>query len=60
MTCKTRKDDGMGLPTYKEIKEEMYKGTSQPVTTEDHMKYFYGALVKLVNKEKEAKDAEKN
>lgn len=49
----------MGLPTYKEIKEEMYKGTSQPVTTEDHMKYFYGAMVKLTEK-KGSKDAEKN
>lgn len=46
----------MNLPTYKEIKDEMSLSVSQPVTTEDHMKYFYGALVKLVNKEKEAKD----
>lgn len=49
----------MGLPTYKEIKEEMYKCTSQPVTTQDHMKYFYGAMVKLTEK-KDSKDAEKN
>lgn len=48
----------MGLPTYKEIKDEMSLSTSQPITTEDHMRYFYGAMIRLVNKEKEAKDAD--
>lgn len=48
----------MNIPTYKQIKDEMALSTSRPVTTEDHMKYFYGALVKLVNKDKEVKDAD--